>query len=358
MAAEPLTVEIDKMFRVNYFYQWYSNTVESNEGGTPIEGATGESYVPSTGTPGTTWYYCVVHATYQDLTSEACVSDCAKVQVNELTLSMKGEGTAQKPYLIENADHLAEIRQIVDGGLTFADVHFQFANDITLPADWTPIGSTKNGVDTSGRGTNMNPFSGVLDGNNFTVNIPEGGLPLFNYVREATIQNLNIYGPKIAGYGLVNKYAVDYGTDRNYASGVPETVTIDHCTLKKGSATLYSGFIGGYASGANTVYIRNCTVEEGVVIGYPLEEEPVHNRHRYFIGSLASEFNGVVTNCTSAATVNGTSNGSVGGLVGGKGAVHGPVCGGEQLLHRDDYVWRKSGRHCWGRGITVPILPV
>lgn len=317
MAAEPLTVEIDELFRVNYFYQWYSNTVESNESGTPIEGATGKSYVPSTGTPGTTWYYCVVHATYQDLTSEACVSDCAKVQVNELTLSMKGEGSAQRPYLIENADHLAEIRRIVDGGITFADVHFQFANDITLPTDWTPIGSTKNGVDSSDRGPNMNPFSGILDGNHFTVNIPEGGLPLFNYVREATIRNLNIYGPKIAGYGLVNKYVVDYGTDGNYATGVPETVTIDHCCLKKGSATLYSGFIGGYASGANTVYIRNCTVEEGVVIGYPLEEEPEYDRHRFYLGSLASEFNGVVTNCTSAATVNGTT--VAGGLVAAKG---------------------------------------
>lgn len=41
-------------------YQWYMNTVDSNEGGTPIEGATEETYKPSSDTAGTFYYYCVV----------------------------------------------------------------------------------------------------------------------------------------------------------------------------------------------------------------------------------------------------------------------------------------------------------
>ncbi|WP_461248692.1 hypothetical protein, partial [Treponema sp. R6D11] len=32
----------------DYTYQWYSNTVNSNEGGTEIEGETGSSYSPPT----------------------------------------------------------------------------------------------------------------------------------------------------------------------------------------------------------------------------------------------------------------------------------------------------------------------
>lgn len=40
-------------------YQWYSNTTNSNENGTLIQGATSASYTPSTATAGTFHYYCV-----------------------------------------------------------------------------------------------------------------------------------------------------------------------------------------------------------------------------------------------------------------------------------------------------------
>ena len=41
-------------------YQWYSNTVNSNVGGTAISGATAISYSPTVATTGTTYYYCIV----------------------------------------------------------------------------------------------------------------------------------------------------------------------------------------------------------------------------------------------------------------------------------------------------------
>ena len=41
-------------------YQWYSNSSNSNSGGTLIPGATDATYVPVTTTAGTTYYYCVV----------------------------------------------------------------------------------------------------------------------------------------------------------------------------------------------------------------------------------------------------------------------------------------------------------
>ena len=45
-------------------YQWYSNTANSNTGGTIISGATGSSYsIPTTLNGGTYYYYCVVSAT-------------------------------------------------------------------------------------------------------------------------------------------------------------------------------------------------------------------------------------------------------------------------------------------------------
>jgi hypothetical protein len=41
-------------------YQWYSNTVNSNTGGTLITGATATSYAPPTTTIGTTYYYVII----------------------------------------------------------------------------------------------------------------------------------------------------------------------------------------------------------------------------------------------------------------------------------------------------------
>ena len=44
-------------------YQWYSNTVNSNSGGSLISGANSSSYTPSTSTAGTLYYYCIVSGT-------------------------------------------------------------------------------------------------------------------------------------------------------------------------------------------------------------------------------------------------------------------------------------------------------
>lgn len=41
-------------------YQWYSNSSNSNSGGTLINGATSSTYNPPTNTPGTLYYYCVI----------------------------------------------------------------------------------------------------------------------------------------------------------------------------------------------------------------------------------------------------------------------------------------------------------
>ena len=133
---------------------------------------------------------------------------------------------------------------------------------------------------------------------------------MIGYARDAVVKNLNIYGEEINGYGLLNNYVVDYGDNGDYNVGdVPETIRIENCRLLKGSSTLKSGFIGGYASGKNYVYIIDCTIEEGVTIGYTGAESG--------IGSFGGEFNGMLINCTSSATVKGKNR--VGGLVGNKG---------------------------------------
>jgi|GEM_PF-7079161 len=62
-------------------YQWYSNTVNSNGGGTLIQGAGGASYSPSIATAGTYYYYVVITNVNGEKTS-FCTSDVVEVKVN------------------------------------------------------------------------------------------------------------------------------------------------------------------------------------------------------------------------------------------------------------------------------------
>ncbi len=231
-------------------------------------------------------------------------------------------GTEDEPMEIEDLTQMEALRDNVNANNSYEGGYFKMVGDITLPADWVPIGALKPGAENAELGVNIYPFSGTFDGGNKTVTVSEGGLPLFGYVREAAIKNLNIYGIQIAGYGLVNNYTVDYGTDGDYntgtsgsyAAGCPDTVVIDNVTLKTGSSTLYSGFIGGYASGGNIVTIQNSVIESGVVIGY--------DKSSSYIGSFAGYFNGTVDNCVSNATVYGVNY--VGGIISCKGQSMGP----------------------------------
>ena len=278
-------------------------------------------YTPSTSQVGTTWFYGEIYRTRGTLEGTRVLTDCVKVEVTKVTKELEGQGTEQSPWLLKNQEDLNYLYKKVADGFTFAGMYFAFANDISLTADWKPIGVTKDGgVDTK-KGTNILPFSGTLDGRNYTVRIAEGGKPLFNIVREATIKNLKIFGTKIDGFGLIDRYDVDYGDDGNYNTGCPATVDIDNCHILTGSNIRNSGFIGGYASGVNFVNISNCTVASGVTIGYGMDEYYASGLPAT-TGSFAGDFNGNMTNCSSAATVMGRK--SVGGLVGRKGQSMGP----------------------------------
>ncbi len=224
-----------------------------------------------------------------------------------------GAGTSADPYLLRTGEDFAALaRRVNTDGSDYSGAVFRMEEDITLPAGWTPIGRIKPGASSMGEGANLWPFSGTLDGAGHTLSLPAGSLPLFGFVRDAAVQNLNIYGPRIAGDGIVNNYCVDYET---YAV----TVRFSHVTLKSGTRTLRSGFIGGLVdaeceneysgtSAQNVVYITDCTVEAGVVIGY--------DRSQSRIGSFAGEFNGSMSGCVSSASVYGKDD--VGGLVGMK----------------------------------------
>ena len=208
------------------------------------------------------------------------------IQVLEI---LSGSGTSSDPYRLYSQQDMELLDQRIESGAFQKGDCCRMEADITIEGSWSGLGSEET------------PFCGDFDGHGYRLTLPEGSSAVFTRTREATIHDLEVYGPQIADYGLVSIYKVD---NANVFSA-----KFDRVTLVSGTQTLYSGFIGGYASSMNPVYITDCTVESGVTIGYKGGED--------HIGSFAGEFNGFVKNCKSSATVRGGS--WVGGLVGNQG---------------------------------------
>lgn len=301
MDAEDLTVEAKPASKHQTLtYQWFVNTAESYEGAVAIDDATGETYaLGKAEEAGTRYYFCVVTSTANGLNCTAS-SVIVKVEVLDnagyVAEKLKGTGTEADPYQIAAAEDYQTVYDLVAAGYAFKDQYLAQTKDVTLAEGWKPIGS-----DSSNR------FSGHLDGQDHTLTVPEGGLPLLGYVKDAYVKDLNIYGPQIEGYGLVNNLE-GVGLSGN-------AITIEGVTLKSGTKTLKSGLIGTYITTSNPyagcsgnflVTIRKCVAERGVVIGYTGEES--------MIGTFAGRFIGTIEGCKSYATVYGKDY--VGGIVG------------------------------------------
>ena len=324
-SAAPLTVAVDSTSnadrKVHLVYQWYKADNES-DAGTAIEGATTNTYTPATSETGTVYYYCEVQDRYkqsgQTYESDKVCSERAKIQVTTGGFSLPGAGTADDPKLIYTASDLEQIREMVAAGNSFEGYYFRFEDDITLPDGWTPIGCTVDGTNKfdprkPSEKNNLRAFSGTILGNGKLLTVPKGGRPLLAYVKNATVKDLNIYGEEINGYGLVDGlHGVGFTSEDTFA------IIIENVTLKSGTKTLKSGLIGaevdndvnGFAgaSAAFITTIRNCTIEEGVVIGYDGSQSE--------IGAFAGRFQGVIENCVSHATVKGVNY--VGGIIGSR----------------------------------------
>ena len=307
-SAKALSITAEKLAG-RLTYQWYKNTVNNTETGNAIEGATQRQYTPEISADGTTYYYCKIKATYKNtIESEETVSDIAAITVTSNSFPWGGKGTEAEPYLLENTESITQLRDYVNKGISMENICFKMTQDISLPKNWTPIGCTADGTTDIKKGANLWAFSGTIDGDNKTLTVPKGEKPLLGYVKGAAVKNLVIYGEEINGYGLVNNFE-GVGLEGS-------AIIVDNVTLKSGTKTLKSGILGaipttnGFAgvSAGFTAIIRNCTVEEGVVIGYDGKQTK--------IGSIAGRMQGVIENCTSKATVQGIND--VGGIVGAR----------------------------------------
>jgi len=242
-----------------------------------------------------------------------------------------GQGTAASPYLISNADELMLLATRVNEAPNAAQktgVHFRLTNDIDLNDlnyIWPSIGQADI------RTTWVNPnahqgssFDGIFDGNGHTVTFAHGSPPLFGAVQgNAQIRNLNIFGPYIAGHGLIA------GVSAQQAFGSASYIPIENVTVLSGTTIRGSGFAGTDGFRPQQLAISNSTIETGVRIGFDAEAGvPFDQNLVYFantagtgpgVGSFVSSLAGSITNSVSYATVYGHPNVvNVGGLVGYK----------------------------------------
>lgn len=129
-------------------------------------------------------------------------SDCGYIY----TAPFEGEGTAENPFIISNADELKAVSETVNNteiNQIFGHAHYRQAADIDLEnISWTPIGLGYDGEDGKGAyNCNTRMFFGVYDGNQHTIynlNVDKNWIAsgLFGCVRsnEAEVCNLVVYG--------------------------------------------------------------------------------------------------------------------------------------------------------------------
>ena len=313
-APKPFNVRFQYVdYDVDSIVTLYHSTTNSYDGAELVKdaickgkregGVSGEYYKeceinPNTAYPaGEHYFYVVITLSPGDKNSTvepvSTKSDILKIDFTDREMTMDGAGTEQNPYIIKTTEHLSEIQKMVADGDSFAGAYFKIANDVSLPANWTPIG------------TRDTKFSGNIDGNKKLLTVPAGEKPLLGCVNGASVKDLSIYGEQIEGAGLVDDFT---GVGLSGSA-----VVLDNITLKSGSKTLKSGLVAagagnGYASASAgfVMTIRNCTIESNVVVGYTGTESQ--------IGSIAGRFQGTIENCTSSATVKGKDY--VGGIIG------------------------------------------
>jgi len=262
----------------------------------------------------------------------------AIVALETSQLEWAGSGTAQDPFLIGNREELMLLAERVNSSPAapnssittpgaFYSEHFRLTNDIVLGTDWEPIGRavhTMSFFNPNAR-NNGRDFDGIFDGNGHTITFAHGSQPLFGAIWvNAEIRNVNIYGPYIAGHGLIAgvNSQVPFGNPTRYP-------IIDNVTIISGTTIRGSGISGTDGFRPQHLDIRNSTIEAGVRIGFDADADlPFDQSTVYFantagtgpgVGSFVSGLAGSITNSVSYATVYGHANvHNVGGLVGYK----------------------------------------
>lgn len=154
-------------------YQWYSNTVNTTVGSTPISGATNATYTPQNTVVGTTYYYCVI--TLQAGGCSSLTSNIATVVIN------RNPVISNKTTIICSGNSFAITPDNLSGDTVPVGTTYTWSNPTISSAGSITGGSAQNVQQTTISQTLINtttspatvtytvtPLSGVCTGANFT----------------------------------------------------------------------------------------------------------------------------------------------------------------------------------------------
>jgi len=226
----------------------------------------------------------------------------------------QGNGTESNPYLIENAQQLAYIAEMVNGGVTHYDnTYFKLTTNVQIDSTiaWQPIGLNSAYY-----------FSGHLDGDNHlvTLHLHTSTLQyvgLFGYLMgNASVNNVNINGTITqhssqnssvgALVGCVNGGTTSISNCINYAN-----ITSTNNASSSSSVTQFVGGIVGQSSGT----LRNCS-NTGTINAIKTNTS-TYNSTTVTVeaGGLVGYASGTCYSCYNSGDINGTS-GAAGGIIG------------------------------------------
>ncbi len=180
----------------------------------------------------------------------------------------QGAGTVDNPYQISNAYHLAYLAKAVNSGEIASNSHYVIIEDIDLGNhEWTPIGTAEN------------PFTGVLDGNGYSVhnfkitdsNTKYAGL--FGYAKNSDISNLDVSEFTI-NIEKSDEYSYYAGGIAAFicSEGTGATMSIEQCrTAGNINLKVHIANVGGLVGSASdlldsNVYIKNSYSECYIIL--------------------------------------------------------------------------------------------
>ena len=232
-----------------------------------------------------------------------------------------GTGTESDPYLIESAQNLAYLAEMVNGGVSqYSGKWFKLTININLNnMEWTPIGDNST---TSAR------FAGNFDGNNHSISglkinsstLTYGGL--FGYASGCTFRNVNIYGTISCTTASTTCY---FGAIIGYASGCNlyncnSSVNVS-TTTSSSSSKAYSGGIAGYVAGSTT--ISGCSNSRSVSSSTTTSSSKAYSGG--IVGYVAGST--TISGCSNSGSVSSSSSsaysGGMAGYVAGSTTISG-----------------------------------
>lgn len=235
---------------------------------------------------------------------------CIALAVNAFS---GGAGSSSSPYLVSNADDLAEVS---------GSSYYKLTNDIDL-TEWIAVNAPSQGW------IPIANFNGVFDGANYTIkglmiNRNSDNVGLFGYCAydECVIKNVSIINPQIKGGNYVGTIAgsADHienchviggsieGT--NYVGGIAGVLNTEDFALNDYNADESHSFAIKQSSASVNIFAVS---HVGGIVGATHSSTYAHS----WVGSIYRHTgSATVTNCYFNGRIVATGN-SVGGIVGG-----------------------------------------